>query len=176
MAQKWTEEEKQFLINNKLKLKFNQMAQALDRTETAVRSQWCKLLRDDPELKKLDSKAVWNDELDEFIINNLANMYNEQLAEKLEMTVPSVASRIQELKRVNPDLKKIERPRRKPGTFTRKSKGKRRPRRETKEVPTLTECPSCNSERFNKLDAGSYFCMSCLKEYSRYGNYMQPIK
>jgi biotin operon repressor len=171
----WTDEERQYLIDNVMKMTYEQIGHKIGRSEGAVKDQWDKLKQKNPKLRKYNKKAKWTDEMDKYIMDNMATMRNEEIAKGLGMNTTTIASRLQELRRKYPEICSIIRPQKKKAT--RSDKGKPKPQKKrNKGVEEIKECPECGTKRrFNKLDQGTYYCMNCLKEFNRYGKFIMPV-
>lgn len=175
MGKAWTEDERQYLIDNVLKMTYEEIGHELGRSEGAVKDQWDKLKKKHPKLRKYNKKTKWTDEMDQYIMDNMETKRNEEIAKDMKLTTATIASRLQELRRKYPEICNIVRPQKKKAT--RSDKGKPKPQRKRqKGIDEISACPECGSiRRFNKLDQGNYYCRNCLSEFNRYGEYMRPV-
>lgn len=96
------------------------------------------------------ANITWTKEQIEFLIREYYNYTNEELAEMLGKTKPSVRAKHSML------LKE------------QRLKGTNK-----KKIAELSRCPECK-KLINKVEGG-YFCRYCLKEFDRYGEFMPPL-
>jgi len=83
MAKEWTEQEIQYLINNRTCLKNIEIAKNLNRSLASVNHKIARL--------DLDNKVIWSEDDTKFLVDNYQNMNNAVIAKKLGFTETAVA-------------------------------------------------------------------------------------
>jgi DNA-binding CsgD family transcriptional regulator len=179
MAQKvWTSEEVDYLLNNYQKKTYRQIGEALGRSIASIESKLRNIKKDFPDLKSRQEILrpgseirLWTKEEEQYILENLKDKTNSELAIDLNRTHASVQTKIVQLRKKYPEIKKYERP--------VDSLNYDDVRLFSPKPIKLTECPDCGSSRINQVenvvDGAAYYCVNCMREYTRYGKPVRPI-
>ena len=179
MAQKvWTVEEVDYLLNNYQKKTYRQIGEDLGRSIPSVESKLRNIRKENPDLESRNEIIrpgseikLWTEEEEEYILDHLKVKTNSELALELNRTHASVQTKIVQLRKKHPEIRDYKRP--------IDSLNYDDVRLFSPKPIKLTECPDCGSSRINQVenvvDGAAYYCVNCMREYTRHGKPVRPI-